>query len=203
MTHMIKVALVLLASVAAYYVYGFTSLVAPLPIAVGAAGSLVGTYIGLAFVSIPDGQRRNAQRVAWSAMLIEAVYGTLYVLSVQAPALFVAPPVWALLLLSVLHGGAFSVIAFFVSLFVVQQGSPAAPQPDVAALLTLLLERHAALPAPASSMPRPQEAYPAPVQASTTTTKAYFCPRCERQLTLGQYGAACRNKHCKDCKGTQ
>ncbi|MEI6181466.1 MAG: hypothetical protein WCP31_11975 [Chloroflexales bacterium] len=76
MHHVIKVALVLLASVAAFLVYGFTALIAPWPVAVFAAGSLVSTYIGLAFADISAGQQRNAVRVAVAAMVIEALYGT-------------------------------------------------------------------------------------------------------------------------------
>ena len=79
MHHLIKVALVALATVAAYFVYGFTAAVAPWPVAVASAGSLVGTYLGLAFADIPARQRERASRVALGAMLIEACYGTLYV----------------------------------------------------------------------------------------------------------------------------
>ena len=52
--------------------------------------------------------------------------------------------------------------------------------------------------------------FPAPVpatleapQASTETTKAraFFCPNCSSELTLGAYGAAKRHGHCGNCKG--
>ena len=44
---------------------------------------------------IPASQQRNAVRVAVAAMIIEALYGTLYVLSCQYPAFFAAPPWYA------------------------------------------------------------------------------------------------------------
>jgi hypothetical protein len=122
MKHLIKVALVFLAAVAASYVYGFTSLVAPWYVALGAAGSLVGTYVGLAFADIPHEQRGKAMAVAWAAMVVEALYGVLYVLSVQSPEVFRAPlPLWLSVPLAILHGAAFSVMAFFVSMFVVHE----------------------------------------------------------------------------------
>jgi len=120
--HLIKIALFLLAIVAASYVYGFTTLIAPWYVALGAAGSLVGTYIGLAFADIPLEQRPKAMAVAWAAMVIEALYGVLYVLSVQSPEVFHAPlSLWLSVPLAILHGAAFSVMAFFVSLFVVHE----------------------------------------------------------------------------------
>jgi len=122
MKHLIKIALIFLAAVAASYVYGFTALIAPWYVALGAAGSLVGTYIGLAFADIPLEQRPKAMAVAWAAMVIEALYGVLYVLSIQSPEVFHAPlSLWLSVPLAILHGAAFSVMAFFVSLFVVHE----------------------------------------------------------------------------------
>lgn len=133
--HLIKIALVCLASVAAYLVYGFTALVAPWYVALGAAGSLVGTYIGLAFADVPSAQRARAIMVARGAMVVEAVYGFLFVLSVQSPEVFRAPlSLYLSVPLSILHGAAFSVLAYFVSLFVVHEAhgaiedAPADPQ---------------------------------------------------------------------------
>jgi predicted RNA-binding Zn-ribbon protein involved in translation (DUF1610 family) len=53
-------------------------------------------------------------------------------------------------------------------------------------------------------------AFPAPMPATfeapqaisaTTKARAYECPNCGSELTLGAYGAAKRHKHCKACKG--
>lgn len=135
MKHLIKLALFCLAAVAAYLVYGFTSLVAPWYVALGAAGSLVGTYIGIAFADVPPPQRPRAILVARGAMAVEAVYGFLFMLSVQSPEVFRAPlSLYLSVPLSILHGAAFSVLAYFVSLFVVHEAhggatyEPPAPQ---------------------------------------------------------------------------
>lgn len=135
MKHLIKMALFFLAGVAAYLVYGFTSLVAPWYVALGAAGSLVGTYVGLAFADVPPAQRPRAIMVARGAMVVEAVYGFLFILSLQSPDVFHAPlDLWLSVPLAALHGSAFSVLAYFVSLFVVHeahggaQAAPVAPQ---------------------------------------------------------------------------
>ncbi|HNB06948.1 MAG TPA: hypothetical protein PKV97_13530 [Thauera aminoaromatica] len=122
MKHLIKLALFCLAAVAAYLVYGFTALVAPWYVALGAAGSLVGTYIGLAFADVPAAQRPRAIMVARGAMVVEAVYGFLFMLSVQSPEVFHTPlSLYLSVPLSILHGAAFSVLAYFVSLFVVHE----------------------------------------------------------------------------------
>ena len=125
MRHIIKLALFLLAAVAAFFVYSFTIKVADELIAYLAAGSLVGTYIGLAFAEMPTRkQQRTATAIAWCAMVIESVYGLLYVLSVQSPELFTPPlPVLFSVVLAALHGSAFSVLCFSVSMFVLGEQS--------------------------------------------------------------------------------
>lgn len=122
MKHLIKLALVLLAGTAAYFVFEFVSQVAAFGVALFASGSLVGTYIGLAFAEIPQVQRPRAVWVARIAMGIEAAYGFLYVLSLQSPEVFQRPlNVWLSVPLAALHGASFSVLAYFVSLFVVHE----------------------------------------------------------------------------------
>lgn len=182
MQHIIKLAMVLLAVVATYFVGQFTALVAPWYIAVGAAGSLVATYIGLAFASIPTEQRQRANRVAVAAMLIEAAYGTLYVLHVQNPGLFEPPlPLLASVPLALLHGSPFTVLLYFVSLFIVHERVEAVPvAPDATALLITVLER---LTLPAPALPR-QEQYPLPeevdegVLPTTGGPEPLRCRRC-------------------------
>lgn len=123
MRHIIKLSLVFLASVAAYLVYSFASMILPTPVAVAAAGSLVATYVGLAFATIPAARQRKAQGVAVVAMAIEALYGVLWCLSVQYPTFFTTPPLWVAIPVAFLHGGSFSVLCFFVSLLVVHEQS--------------------------------------------------------------------------------
>jgi len=209
MRHIIKVALVLLAGVAAYFVYGFTAQVAPLPVAVLAAGSLVGTYLGLAFADIPDGQQRNAVRVAWAAMGVEAIYGTLFVLSLQYPAFFHAPPVWAAVPLAALHGGAFSVLAFFVSLFIFHAQRDGAvvvsPEERVAVILAEALRPMLATP---PALMEPQATYPRalPVAepeetAQPMATLPSECPVCAAKPTAMQQRTAKQHQGwtCKGC----
>lgn len=191
MKHLIKAALFALAAVAAYFVYAFTSQVAPLVVAVAAAGSLVGTYVGLAFADIPVHQRARAGHVALGAMLIEAAYGSLYVLSLQFPGFFAAPPVWVAIPLALLHGAAFSILAYFVSIFVVHEAAqPAAPvaqpaaqaaQPDALELLRLLvaeLRSAPALPAPQESYARPADERTQPVAGPSMPAIPERCPSC-------------------------
>ena len=129
MKHLIKLAMIMTASVATYYVFAFTAHVAPLAVAIASAGALVATYVGLAFAPIPAGQRQNATAVALIAMGIEALYGVLYVLGVQSPELFVEPlPFWLSLSLAVLHGAPFTVLLYFVSRFVVHGSGDLTPQ---------------------------------------------------------------------------
>lgn len=124
--HLIKLALVALAAVAAYYVFAFSVQVMPWPVAMFAAASLVSTYIGLAFADVSHDQRQRAIRIAAAAMIVEAAYGLLYVLSLQSPEWFAPPLPWYLsLVLAALHGGAFSVLAFCVSLIVVHHDTQA------------------------------------------------------------------------------
>lgn len=164
MKHLIKLALIALATVAAYFVFGFTSSVAPLPVAVAAAGSLVGTYIGLAFATIPDRQRARAGRVALGAMLIEAAYGSLYVLALQYPDFFANPPWFVAVPVAILHGAAFSVLAYFVSLFVVNEAESAqepahAAHGDALDAVRLLVQELRSVPA----LPAPQETFARPM----------------------------------------
>lgn len=163
MKHLIKLALVCLAAVAASLVYGFTALVAPWYIALGAAGSLVGTYIGLAFADVPAEQRDRAIYVARGAMVVEALYGFLYVLSLQSPEVFQTPlSLWLSVPLAALHGAAFSILAYFVSLFVVhERGGVAHPDPAaerdraIVEVLERVLDRFGSHDAPAAPLPAP------------------------------------------------
>lgn len=203
MKHLIKVALVLLAGVAAYLVYGFTADVAPWAVAALAAGSLVSTYIGLAFADIPDGQQQNAVRVAVAAMVVEALYGTLFVLSLQYPAFFAVPPVWAAVPLAALHGASFSVLAFFVSLFVfhAQRGAGVVTSPEERVALILadalrpLLEApaHPALPEPQANYPRAEQVA-TPVAAQPVLTPQTVCDVCGHQASEMQLRTARQHK---------
>jgi hypothetical protein len=207
MRHAIKVALFMLAGVAAFLVYGFTDQVAPMGIAILSAGSLVLTYIGLAFAEIPQRQQHNARRVAWAAMIVEALYGTLYVLSHYYPAFFAAPPWYAAIPLAALHGASFSTLAFFVSLFIFHERqrampahAPADPE-DTVKLLVDALKQIGSVP-PQPVYPRPELVDTGALQAApkaTRATRIYACPSCGHTLTQGQYGAAVKYGRCQNC----
>lgn len=130
MNNLIKLAMVLLATVAVYFVYSFTVMVAPNWVAWVAAGSLVSTYVGIAYADIPREQRKRAMYIGVAAMAIEATYGVLYMLSVQRPELFADPNITGDIVLAVLHGAPFTLLLFFVMLFVVHQQQEEQQQVD-------------------------------------------------------------------------
>lgn len=204
MKHLIKLALILNAGVAAAFVWLFSS---PFGWLIGAlaAGSLVGTYIGLAFADIPAEQRPRALWVAGAACSVEALYGFLYVLSQQSPEWFAAPmPIWLSVCLAALHGSAFSVLAFFISLFVVhswrEADAPSAIERRDQLLIEALERLLPRLDAPALPGTMPVAEIAAVVSAETTTAPVYACPKCAAQLSQSQYGAAKRHGHCAACK---
>lgn len=212
MRHLIKIALVLLAAVAAWLVFGFGSAVLPLPVAALSAGSLVATYIGLAFADIPHAQQARAIKVAWAAMVVEALYGTLYVLSIQFPGFFAQPPVWAAVPLAMLHGASFSVLAFFVSLFVFhgqREGSAVASPEERVALILAEALRPLVQPVevPALPEPEPQASYarpaevPAPEAAQPVLMLPSECPACGQEPTRMQLRTAAQHNGwcCKGC----
>lgn len=205
MRHLIKVSMVLLASVAVFFVYSFTAQVAPWYVALLSAGSLVSVYLGLAYVPIPQAQRQFAIGISALAMFIEMLYGVLYVLNVQAPYLFEPPlPLWADISLAVLHGAPFTVLLFSVSVFVVHQGNQASfvgNEERVASLVQQATVLLAATNERLLALPEPHQATEEALQVQTRTTEAiYACPKCGQPLTLGQYGAAVRNGYCRACK---
>ena len=211
MRHLIKLALMLLAAVAATFVYGFVALVAHWGVALLAAGSLVGTYIGLAWAEIPQAQQRRAQHVAIGAMLVEAAYGTLYVMHVQDPALFVPPlPLAINAPLALLHGAAFSVLAYFVSVFVVHERSTAQTptsvpivQIDMQPLVQILEDLRAdvqALPAPSVQLAR-VDVLPEPVVVHADVQPS--TPVCNCGRALAPSDVQRRYKRCKACRATK
>jgi hypothetical protein len=209
MRHLIKMSMVLLASVSVYFVYGFTKEVAPIFVAVIAAGSLVSVYVGLAFADIPKDQQRSAVTIAGLAMAIEAVYGILYAMAVQAPHLFEDPPLWATITLSILHGSPFTFLLFVVSTFVVhseQQASTVSNEQrisflvqqssDVAQQTTALLE--AMQDRMLTMHEHSYEATDAMLEAPKA--KSYSCPECGSTLNKGAYMTAHKHGYCASCR---
>jgi hypothetical protein len=203
MRHLIKMSMVLLASVSVYFVYGFTKEVAPIFVALSAAGSLVSVYVGLAFADIPKDQQRSAVVIAGLAMAIEAVYGILYAMAVQAPYLFEAPPLWATIALSILHGSPFTILLFAVSIFVVhseqRQNGSIGNEERIAILLrqtTQMLEAHEDR--MLTMHEHSCEATDAMLEAPKA--KSYSCPECASPLNKGAYMTAHKLGYCASCR---
>jgi hypothetical protein len=115
----IRSAMVLLAIVAMFLVYDFSLHIFPGWVALLSAGSLVGVYIGLGWVPIPQERHKLAIGISALAMGIEMVYGTLAGLARLSPEWFAMPlPTWAIIALALLHGAPFTVLLFFVSMLV-------------------------------------------------------------------------------------
>lgn len=191
MKHLIKIALVLLAGVAATFVYGFVALVAHWGVALIAAGSLVATYIGLAFADIPDHQQKRAGRVALGAMLIECAYGALYVMHVQDPSLFAPPlPLAINVPLAILHGAAFSALAFCVSMFVTHGDTAPDEHSELRTLISALAAERSDFQRANLALPR-QATFPPP-------QRAYACPGCgtersqQADAALAKVGGLCK-----------
>jgi hypothetical protein len=210
--------MVLLAGVAVYFVFSFTAMVAPWYIALLSAGSLVSVYLGLAGTQLPQSQQPLAIGISALAMVIEMLYGILYVLNLQAPYLFVAPlPLWADIALAVLHGAPFTLLLFAVSLLMVhKQNSPQhilmedritialEQQSQILKQLTSTDENEMQWIQKSSSIP----AMSSPDEIETSRQpdtmqvieKRYACPRCGATLSKGEFGAARRPGHCNNCK---
>jgi hypothetical protein len=119
MQFIIRSAMVLLAIVAMFLVYDFSLHIFPWWVALLSAGSLVGVYIGLGWVPIPQERHKLAIGISALAMGIEMVYGTLAGLARLSPDWFAMPlPTWAIIALALLHGAPFTVLLFFVSMLV-------------------------------------------------------------------------------------
>lgn len=216
----IRLALVANAAVAAYLVYAFTAPVTGNEVAVFAAGALVLTYVGLAALHVPVHQQARARKVAISAMLIEAAYGALFVLAKQSPELF-APPLslWASIPLALLHGSAFSVLAYFISLFVLHQdAAPAGPFDELLVELRIIT-RDLRAQADALDLNRVDtvmrvlidhaegRALPAPrivearEGAAPIAAVRYVCPHCGAAVRNQQAHASAVGKgYCPECK---
>lgn len=200
MKRLIHGAMVALAVVATYYVYEFTQLVAPQWVAIAAAGSLVLTYVGLAYADLPPERQHQAQYVAVAAMAIEAAYGFLFVLHQQSPQLFQPPLALTLsIILALLHGAPFTVLLYFVALLVVHRPEAQEAQQDTHAAL---IELVAVLRQQQPALPPPQVSYPRPEIASTSSfTDAPYgsCAICGTAWrSPGHKGSVARHgcKHC-------
>lgn len=177
-----RLPLPMLALAASYGVYSFARLFVPGWVAIIQAAAFELTYIGLAVTrDLATDQRKRATAISVGAVVASIVYNTLAGWFHRQPAMLDSASEIAWLMFAILHGAPLAWVAYLVS--------------------DLLL--HSA-PAPAFVAARVAHIEEA-TQVSLKTTRplsprAYECPHCGTQLTLGAYGAAKRHGHCANCK---
>jgi len=108
-----RLPLPMLALAASYGVFSFNALFVPAWVALVSAAAFELTYVALAAVSTPD--RRRATVIAVSAVVVSVFYNTLAGLFHIRPALLVGRPLWADVLLAVLHGLPLAIVAYNVA----------------------------------------------------------------------------------------
>lgn len=130
--NLIALSLPFQALVGAYFVYAFNVIILPEWLSIVSALSLAGIYVGCAFVDAPPDRRMAVRVLAVFAMLIEAIYGSIwsfeYVLRDQIAQ--GASLNWQTYsyagITGILHGAVFSATAFFaVHVIWSQRESPA------------------------------------------------------------------------------
>lgn len=181
-----------------------------------AAAGFEAVYLSVALLVLNSELRRYAQRVALFAVGTAIVLNTIADYQARIPnglstwATFRGSFDGLALVLSLIEsvplaGLAFAMATLLHRLAEVEQDAhqqqPAPPAP-LAAAPAYTLARVAPADVPM------QAVYPEPVpvadegtQPAATTTKVYHCPTCGTELSLGQYGAACRRGYCHQCKG--
>lgn len=108
-----RLPLPMLALAASYGVYSFNALFVPAWVALVSAAAFELTYVALAVVETRD--RRRATLIALAAVVVSVLYNTLAGLFHVRPALLAARPLWADVLLAVLHGLPLAVVAYNVA----------------------------------------------------------------------------------------
>jgi hypothetical protein len=184
-----QLALVTLALSAAYGVYRFQAHFTPSWVALVSATSFELTYIGLAVLQTTQATRKRATAISVGAVVVSVVYNSLSALFDIRPALLVSPPLWAHATLAVLHGVPLAFVAFLVSDLLLHS-APVVVQSPIFTAARIASDEMVSSGA---------------MQVQLRTTKAapsraYECPNCGSELTLGAYGAAKRHGHCKACK---
>lgn len=104
-----------LALAAAYGVWRFQALFTPWYVAAISALSFELVYIGLAVVQLAPGDRRRATLISVGAVVVSVIYNSLSALFEIRPSLLIARPLWADVILAVVHGLPLAAVAFFVA----------------------------------------------------------------------------------------
>lgn len=176
-----RLPLPMLALAASYGVYTFNLLFVPAWVAVTGAAAFELTYVGLAVARVTTDQRQRASIIAASAVGVSVIYNTASGLFQRRPDLLLNAPLWADALLAVLHGLPLAIVAYNVAALLLHD-TPIDAQQPVQRLTGALAQAQAGEVERASVAIRP-------------------CPRCGRELSPGQLGAANRWGYCKQCKG--
>lgn len=128
-----------LALAAAYGVWRFQALFTPWYVAAISALSFELVYIGLAVVQLAPADRRRATLISVGAVVVSVIYNSLSALFEIRPALLIDRPLWADVILAVVHGLPLAAVAFFVADLLLHTGAvpvvaSVTPAPDSTAL---------------------------------------------------------------------
>lgn len=110
-----RLPLPMLALAASYGVYSFALLFVPTWVAIVQAAAFELVYIGLAVVQLPPDQQKRARSISVGAVVVSVAYNTLDGLFHRRPSLLELPPLWADVVLSLLHGVPLAVLAYLVA----------------------------------------------------------------------------------------
>ena len=126
----------MLALAASYGVYEYSRLFVPAWVALAQAAAFELTYVGLSVVQVQSDQRHRARLISLGAVVVSVSYNTLAGLFHREPALLEAAPLWANVVLSLLHGAPLAWLAFLVADLLLHRVPDAANRaaPDVAQL---------------------------------------------------------------------
>ena len=132
----------MLALAASYGVYEYSRLFVPAWVALAQAAAFELTYVGLSVVQVQSDQRHRARLISLGAVVVSVSYNTLAGLFHREPALLEAAPLWANVILSLLHGAPLAWLAFLVADLLLHRvpDAVAQPQPEVARLRTALAQ---------------------------------------------------------------
>ena len=126
----------MLALAASYGVYEYSRLFVPAWVALAQAAAFELTYVGLSVVQVQSDQRHRARLISLGAVVVSVSYNTLAGLFHREPALLAAAPLWANVILSLLHGAPLAWLAFLVADLLLHRVPEAAQRtaPDLAQL---------------------------------------------------------------------
>lgn len=147
------IALVLLATSAAYGVFVFSLLFVPYTFALITAGAFEFTYIGLGVARLKGNQRVHAMYISTSAVVVSVLYNTisavLHILGLTSIALFAGIStatglalvgLWVLVIFfALLHGAPLALTAFFLSNLILHKNDDSAEVNNMDLVITRMI----------------------------------------------------------------